>query len=641
MNPLITLNPEQRIGVIGSDTSTDMLTVDLTADARNRSMNGRMVLIAPTDYDGQQEYALGTVTGITNRNRFHEDPALRGIIALRGGIGNLTGRADIKTAKIAVQAAFRETATGGVRALGGSMSFAPDTGEGIYLLDSDAIRALAESVTSDLFYIGSLYRQGDVLLPMSVSDFSSARGGSSSAFFGPSRSGKTYEATLFVASQMRHLAMSILLVDPQGQFTTDSKVRRELPLDLRALADAQGRPVHQLSVAREVRLPEDAAMFVSLLSTTRFFHANDMLGMTTKSKDVQDLVTTWLADRSNWSQEDPDALLDALVEHLMGLARTGSIFTGIQEPKEDGEDLPISSKPANRVYHNLRSVLHPDEYAIDEGRDGAARRRALLSLFRPMLNLFSPYGPDWTTKRMKITEIAQGVGIPEADSAGNRKARPFYVLTMADRVSGKNRDENAAAKALSGNRMQGVILRALLSAIEGVARYQYQEGGKPSNALIVIDEAARYTSSQARRGEQQELVDDISRYFREIAKYAVGFTLILQEPASLEESIWKQLRNGFRAFAGGLVGNDLDKVREQVGSPGAMRLYEQLAQPSKDNPVYPFMLCGSFSPLSATSSPMFMEAFSGKNPAEQWARANRSWLPGMFNVDDLWHGKNG
>lgn len=635
----IALDQKQRIGVVGSETSTDLISVDLISTARNRPTNGRMVLVAPEDIDGQREYAIGTITGITNRNRHHEDPALRGIIALRGGIGNLTGRADIKTARINVQAAFRQQGQK-VRAVGGNMSFVPDTGEGVYLLDSDTVKSLAAGVTSDLSYIGTIYRQPDVLLPMSVGDFASARGGSSCAVFGPSGTGKTHMSTFHLANQLRHLFMGMLLVDPQGQFTTDSKVRRELPLDLRALADAQGRDVHQLSVAREVRLPEDAAMFVAMLGSTRFFHANDMLGTTTKSKDVQDLVTSWLADQPNWSERSPDDLLSELVEHLMNLARTGSIFSGIKEPEEGQDELPVSTKPANRLYHNLRSVLHPEQYEQDEGRDGEARRRALMGLFAPFLNLFSPDGPDGQSKRKKISEIASEVTDSDIGTAGKRKPRPLFILTMADRVSGKNRAENVTAKALSTTRTQGIILRAVLSAIERVAQWRYQETDSPANVLIAIDEAARWTSTQARRSDQQELVEDIGRYFRELRKYAVGFSLILQEPSALDESIWKQLRNGFRAFAGGLVGNDLEKVREQIGTGDAMRLYEQLAQPSKDNPVYPFMLCGSFSPLAATSSPMFMEAFSGTDSAKKWAQANTDWLPGVFNVSDIWHGHN-
>lgn len=634
----IDLRPEQRIGVVGSDTSTDVISVDLIADARNRPTNGRMVMVAPVDSNGDHEYALGTITSITNRNRHHEDPALRGIIALRGSIGNLTARADIKTAKIDVQAAFRARGAT-VRPTGGNLSLAPDTGEGVYLLDSGIVKALAEGVTQDLFYLGTLYRQADVLLPMSVGDFASARGASNAAFFGPSGTGKTNVATKYLACQMRHERMGFLLIDPQGQYTTDSKVRRELPLDLRALASAQGRQVHQLSVAREVRLPNDASMFISMLGATRFFHANDLLGLTTRSKDVQELLTGWLADRKDWSDEPAEELLDAIVEHLMGLARTGSIFTSIQEPKEGDLDLPVSTKPANRLYHNLRSVLHPDEYELDEGRDGNARRRALTSLFKPFLNMFSPYGPDGVTKRKKINEIASELTDSNIGTAGNRRPRPFFILSMADQVSGKNRDENVTAKALAQTRTQGIILRAVLAAIEGVARWRYQDNDEaPANVTVAIDEAARWTSQQARRGEQQELVDDIGRYFRELRKYAVGFVLILQEPSALDESIWKQLRNGFRVFAGGLVGNDLEKVREQVGSGGAMRLYEQLAQPSKDNPVYPFMLCGSVSPLSATSNPLFLEAFAGRNAAQRWSAANTDWLPGSFNADDLWHG---
>lgn len=640
MTENIHLDPETRVGVIGSGTTNSELVVDLVGGARTRPLNGRMVLLAPEDMDGASEFALGTVTEIENRNRFHEDPAMRGVIAQRGSLGRLTGSADIKTATVAVQAAFRSENQTVVPA-GGSMTFAPNTGEHVHTVTQETIEHLARQTTDDLFYLGTIYREPGIDLPMSVPDFAGPRGASMAAFFGPSGTSKTATGTLYVASQMRHRKMSFLLIDPQGQFTTGSKVGTELPVDLRALAEAQSREVRQLSVAREVRLAEDAEMFTSMLSTTPIFHARHLMAASGKTKECADIVGGWLSEQRGWSERSADDLLDGIIEHLMNAARLGTIFASIKEPEYEGDPLPIDgTKAGNRLYHNLRSMLHPDEYDR-EMHDGESRRKAVMKVFAPFLSIFSPTAMDGTTPRVPISEIVTLVTSQVEDSAGKRKGRPFVVLTLADQVADDGGQAGVVSQALSGKEAQTIILRSLFSALERRARWLYQETDTPANLMVVMDEAARFASARDRRGGdlQRDFAEDLAQYFREIRKYAIGMTLFLQEPAALHDSIWKQLRNGFRAFAGGLVGSDLDRIKEQVGDQGALRLYSSLAVPSGANPKYTFMLCGSISPLSATGSPLFLEVFSGSTVAvagKKWAEANRSWLPSIYNHSDTW-----
>lgn len=641
------LPEENRVGVVGSQTTTSTLVVDLVGAAKARSVVGRMVMIRPADYEGCHEYSVGTVTEVVNRNRFHEDPALRGVVSLRGAIGGLTGRADIMTAEVEMSAAFRET-NGRIRPVGGGTTFAPHTGEPVYLASNEIVQAIAQGATSDLFYLGNIYRQPDVLLPLSVPDFAGARGGSMAGFFGPSGSGKSSIGTLYVASQMRHPEMGFLLIDPQGQFTTNSKVGRELPLDLRALAEAQGRPVVQLSVAKQVRLPNEPEMFTDMLGNASFFHSRAMVGAQNQGPSVAELVKDWLMrdDQKRWSDSDPGPLLDSMAEFLMNQARVGNVFSTLTRADEPGDDLPVDdTKPGNRFFHNMRSVLHPEEYDTSE-RDGAQRRDRMLRTFAPLLNLFSTHGPDGKGERVEIKAIIRAVTNTDTGSTGKKRPRPFFVLTLADRIVGERGEDTALTNALTSEETQGLILRTLFAALERSARWHYQEGSDPANVMVVIDEAARFTSKKGRTEEQRDLAEELARYFRELRKYAVGFTLFLQEPASMNESIWKQLRNGFQMFAGGLVGSDLDRVKEQVGDRGALRLYSQLAQPSADNPVYPFMLSGSISPLSATASPLFLEAFTGRSVAAAgaaWAKANARWLVPMtagFDTTGIWNGRN-
>lgn len=611
----IDLQQDARVGVVGSNSSTGSLTVDLVGDSRNRSLNGRLVLVSPENYDGTTEYGVGTVTEITTTNTYHEDPALRGVIAQQGAIGNLTGRGDIKTAKIDMQSAFRHDGQT-LSAIGGSLSFAPSTGESVFLANADSVRALCERTTKDLFYMGSVYQQKDIPLPLSFHDFSDARGAEMSGFFGPSGSGKTFTATMFAASQMRHTRQAFLLIEPQSQFTTNSKVKRELPLDLRALADAQGREVKQISVAQQIRLPEDPTLLCDLLGGASFFGANRLIGANNQASNAHDVVEAFLETTPKWSSMATEDLLNRILQHLI--------------ERVENDAVVVSKSPKERLQRNLQA-------ALDQDPDGGQERyNALMRVFAPLHNIFSETTPQGTP-RLKMNEIVKALCDPDIGSAGNRRARPFYILTLADQSADSEGRETEVSKAMRNSKTQMVILRTLFSALEAEARWLYQsEDLGTANLMVIMDEAARFTSDSHKDQEQRAMAADMARYFRELRKYAVGFTLILQEPSALHDSIWKQLQNGFRAFAGGMVGNDLDKVREQVGNGGAQSLYQQLARPSKDNPIYPWMLCGSISPLSVTSAPIFMEAFTDP---EEWRRSNKSWLPGVFNISDIWQGR--
>lgn len=605
---------KDRVGVVGSNSSTGSLVVDLVGDSRSRSLNGKMVAVMPEDMDGTREVGLGMVTEITTTNPYHENTSLRGVIALQGSIANLTGRGDIKTAKVELQSAFRDDG-GRVRPVGGSLTFAPSTGENVHLANNDLVQRLARQATNDLFYLGSIYRQRDILLPLSFHDFSGPRGASMAAFFGPSGGGKTHAATSFVACQTRHRDMAFLLIDPQGQFVTDSKMGRELPLDLRALAESQGREVQQLSVAHEVRLPQDATLFAELLDGASFFGASRMVGARSNAKEAREVVLSWLEETAGeWSEEDPQTLLDRMLQHLIERVEAGAVAVG--------------DKVRERIAAHLLGALD----ATDDA--GEATRKAMLRVWTPFLSLFTPTALDGTARK-PMREIVKALCDQDTGFAGNRKGRPFYILTLADPSAG-NGQESEVTRAMKQTRNQMVVLQTLFSALEEEGRRIYQsEGKEPTNLMVIMDEAARFTSDSSRDPQQREMASKIARFFRELRKFSIGFTLILQEPSALHDSIWKQLQNGFRAFAGGLVGNDLDKVREQIGSPGSLRLYQQLAQPTADNSVYPWVFCGSISPLNVTSEPSFMEAFTDP---QVWAAANREWLPATYDVTDVWAG---
>lgn len=613
-----TLTNESRVGVVGSQSTNRTLVLDLVEGSRARSLNGKTVIVAPEEYDGGREFGVGTITGITTMNRHHEDRALRGVIAKSGRIDGLTGVADVKIAHVTLQSSFAaDPDSDTIRPVGGALSFSPDTGEWVHVANNDLIQHIARQTTEDLFYLGTMYRQGDIDMPMSFYDFSGPRGAQSGGVFGPSGSGKSALATSFTACQLRHLNMAFLLIDPQGQFVTDSKMGTELPLDLRALAEAQGREVRQLSVAHEVRMPEDAALFTNLLEASGFFGANRMIGANQNAENAREIVETWLDKvTENWSDRDSEDLLDEMLEFLRERVEEGSVA--------------VSEEPRKRLADRLTQ-------AIEANTDnGVAIREALLSVWTPILSLFGATSLDGDERR-PMKDIVRDLCDPDFGFAGRRKGRPFYILTLADNRPSKS-DE--LGKAMRQEKTQMVVMSTLMAALEREGRRIYQNGSKPSNLMVIMDEAARFTSSTGSQ-EQRQMADQIAKYMRELRKFAIGFVFILQEPSALHDSIWKQLQNGFRAFAGGLLGNDLAKVREQVTSQGAVELYQQLAKPSIDNPVYPWAFMGSITPLNVTNEPTFIDAYSGrsmKEAARKWEQANRKWLPGTFDVTDVWAG---
>ena len=101
----------EHVGVVGSPSTTTEVTVDLVGDAAHRPLSGSLVMF-PQELDGRQEYALGTVVQIETVNQWHENTSMRGVIATHGRLLGLSGRADVKSATVSIQAVYTREADG-------------------------------------------------------------------------------------------------------------------------------------------------------------------------------------------------------------------------------------------------------------------------------------------------------------------------------------------------------------------------------------------------------------------------------------------------------------------------------------------------------------------------------------------------
>jgi len=100
----------EKIGVIGSPSSTGELTIDILGTAVNKRLVGNLSIFNYIQ-EGQDHYALGQITEITMKNVWTEDPTMRGLIRQKGRVDPITERQDTHTANMIISSVFGKKKT--------------------------------------------------------------------------------------------------------------------------------------------------------------------------------------------------------------------------------------------------------------------------------------------------------------------------------------------------------------------------------------------------------------------------------------------------------------------------------------------------------------------------------------------------
>ena len=100
-----TFDNTERIGVIGSPSSTGQLTIDVLGTAIGKSLVGSLSVFN-FNQDGLEHYALGQIVEILMQNVWAQDPTVRGLIRQKGRIDPITERQDTHIAKMTVSSVF-------------------------------------------------------------------------------------------------------------------------------------------------------------------------------------------------------------------------------------------------------------------------------------------------------------------------------------------------------------------------------------------------------------------------------------------------------------------------------------------------------------------------------------------------------
>lgn len=560
----------EKLGVIGSPSSTLQLAMDILGVATGRKLVGELALFEFLQ-DGHNHYAIGQITEIELRNIWHEDPTMRSLIRQRGRVDAVSERQDTHLGKMIVSAIFKET--GNNRYEPSILGTVPSTGTPIYVVTDDVLNELLHPYRNQVFYLGHVYGSKPKL-PLWFKHFDKGPDGAGEAYhigvFGKTGSGKSVLAKMILLAYARYPRMAILVIDPQGEFAKDIRGQStgEFQLPLGDILESLGKRTMVLTIRNLVL--DRWELFEEILYESIFFER---------------LSIPRGENRHN--------ACNVLVERL-------------QKAKVRLTDLY-----KRESFDKAWSILLDDSVQKNIYRSESSRKRFISLLKEADKDEF--YGDYWSP----ITELFREdrLGAVSVDKAlakllsygdGSSPLRPVLIIDLS---------KEQAVNMLWNDNIQSLVIKRLLEGINLNAEYHYRQGDS-LNTLVIIDEAHRLAPRDLPRD------DDAARRVRAILidsarttrKYGLGWLFISQTLSSVDMEIVQQMRIFFFGFGLGL-GQEYQALRQLVGSSGnALELYQLFRDPHSAfdtlSRQYSFMTIGPVSPLSFSGTPLFFNAFN-------------------------------
>ena len=567
----------ERLGVVGSPSSTAQLALDILGTAVTRKLVGELALFRYLQ-DASAHYALGQITEIQLRNIWHEDPTMRSLIRQRGRVDAVSERQDTHLGQMTISAVFREGGPAGYEP--SILGTVPSTGTPIHLVTDPVLDELLRPYREQIFYLGHVYGSNPKL-PLWFKHFDKGPDGAGEAYhlgiFGKTGSGKSVLAKMILLAYSRYPRMALLVIDPQGEFSRDMRrgtSREEFALPVGDVARKLGKQHAVLTVRNLVLDRWD--LFEQILFESQFFER-----LTIPRGDNRELACGILSDR----------LRKAKVK-LKNLHDRQSFDKAWELLQDERVQRIFYRTDASRARFN--DALHdadPDEFYNE--------------YWAPVAELFRE---DRKNARSVDRALGWLLGMDKPN-------RPVLVVDLS---------KEQAQGIFWNDKIQSLVIKRLLDGLSRTAENFYKEN-QSLNALVVIDEAPRLAPREIPQG------DDASRGVRSILidaarttrKYGLGWLFISQTLSSLHSEILQQLRIFFFGFGLGL-GQEFQSLRQLVGSSGtALDLYQLFRDPHSAfdtmSRQYSFMTIGPVSPLSFSGSPLFLNAF---NTVEAFMEAN-------------------
>ena len=570
----------ERLGVVGSPSSTVQLELDILGSAVTRKLVGELALFRFLQ-DTSVHYALGQITEIQLRNIWHEDPTMRSLIPQRGRVDAVSERQDTHLGQMVISAVFREGGQAGYEP--SILGTVPSTGTPIHLVNDSVLDELLRPYREQIFYLGHVYGSAPKL-PLWFKHFDKGPDGAGEAYhlgiFGKTGSGKSVLAKMILLAYARYPKMALLVIDPQGEFAKDIRSdssKGEFHLPIRKVLESQSKETFVLTVQKLVL--DRWELFGQILGESRFFRELQIM-----------------------TQDKIDTACDQFVETLRKTS-----------------DITLATLHERAVFDKVWRILLRDRFRNKiYAREGAAAERfkdavaeanpddLYQDIYLPVARLFQE---DRESGRRKVEDALRWL----LDT--KKQKRPILVVDVS---------KEQAQGLLWNDRIQSLVIKRLLEGVTYIAENMYKDN-ESLNALIVIDESHRLAPREppredgAARGVRSVLIDAA----RTTRKYGLGWLFISQSLSSLHPEILRQLRIFFFGF-GLSLGQEFQSLGQLVGSSDkSLELYKLFRDPHSAFDIgsrqYSFMTIGPVSPLSFSGTPLFLNVF---NTVEAFLKAN-------------------
>lgn len=588
----------ERIGVVGSPSSTGEMALDILAGAVSKKLVGELALFRYLQ-DGRSHYALGQITEVTLRNVWHEDPTMRSLIRQRGRIDAVSERQDTHLGGMIISAVFSADANGYRPSILGTV---PATGTPIHLANDDVLTELLSPYRDQLFYLGNVYGSRP-LLPLWFKHFDTGPQGAGEAYhlgiFGKTGSGKSVLAKMILLAYARYPKMAILVIDPQGEFAKEARgeaVPGEFRLPMKEALHRLGKPTKVYSVRDLVLDRWD--LFAQILYESSFFEQ-----LSIPKGENRQLAADTLADRLQRAKITlKDLHSQASFQQAWDLLGDENVQKVFYRTESSRIRFRSMHDHADRNFFYTAYWL-PVTQLFREDRAGAQKVEGLLyGLFDP-----SQERRHLVVVDLSVEQIAQG--------AGDVNALPLF---------GGEQPQAEGTPLFWNDTIQALVIKRLLEGVRVSAEGAYKQN-RSLNTLVLMDEAHRLAPREEPENEERKAVRailiDAARTTR---KYGVGWMFISQTLSSLHREILEQLRIFFFGFGLGM-GAEFKALGELVGGRSkALDLYQLFRDPHSSFDVasreYSFMTIGPVSPLSFAGTPLFFNAF---NTVAGFLEANR------------------
>ena len=570
------ISSSERIGMIGSPSSTSELSLDILGTAVSKKLVGELALFRFSQ-DGKPHYALGQITEVQLRNIWLEDSTMRSLARQRGQVNPVSGQQDTHLGDMTVSAVFSDDSNRFEPSILGTV---PATGTFIHLATDQILDSLLERYRDEIFYLGHVYGSTPKL-PLWFKHFGTGTHGAGEAYhigiFGKTGSGKSVLAKMLLLAYARYADMAIFVIDPQGEFSKDvrGKVRAEgFPLNLSSVLSQLNKEVVIKSVRDLVLDRWD--LFSEILYESPFFER-----LSIPKGENRRIASEVLAERLQRAQVTLQNLYQReSLNRAWQILGDGNVQMQFYRTQQSRDRFNTVYQEANR-----------DEF--------------FNNYWGPITELF---------RRDRRDAISVDNLIQQTLDL-DRTRRPVVVIDLSREM---------AIGLFWNDTIQALVIKRLLNGLTYTAERAYRED-KFLNTLVILDEAHRLAPREKIENEKQESVRlSLLDAVRTTRKYGLGWMFISQTLSSLHREIIGQLRIFFFGF-GLALGTEFMSLKELVGGdPNALKLYQSFRDPHSAFDIYSrqyaFMTIGPVSPLSFAGTPLFLTVY---NTPEEFLRVNR------------------